>query len=316
MRHKLRIFTWHVHGSYLYYLSHVPHDFYIPVRKNRESGYCGRTSSYPWPDNVIEVPEDQVPGLPLDCILFQSRQNYEKDQYLTLSPRQRNLPSVYLEHDPPRESPTDTRHPVQSPATLLVHVTAFNQLMWDPGPTPTRVVDHGVAIPPGVVWNGHLNRGVTVINNLRGRGRRLGSDLWDRARREVDLDLFGMASEEAGGQGELPHAELPARLADYRFFLNPIRYTSLGLAVLEAMAVGLPIVGLATTEMVTAVPTGVAGFLETDFSRLIPHMRALLADPALASRLGEGARTVVRERFSIERFVRDWEQVFNDITKI
>lgn len=28
----LRILTWHVHGSYLYYLSHAGHDLYLPVR--------------------------------------------------------------------------------------------------------------------------------------------------------------------------------------------------------------------------------------------------------------------------------------------
>ena len=26
---RLRILTWHVHGNYLYYLTQVPHDFYL-----------------------------------------------------------------------------------------------------------------------------------------------------------------------------------------------------------------------------------------------------------------------------------------------
>lgn len=315
MRNRLRIFTWHIHGSYLYYLSQVPHDIYVPVRPGRESGYGGRTASYPWPENVIEVPEEEVPGLDLDLVLFQSRQNYLDDQYRTLSPTQQRLPQVYLEHDPPRESPTDTLHPVQSRDVMLVHVTAFNQLMWDAGPTPTRVVDHGVMVPKDVRWNGHLERGVVIVNNIRKRGRRLGCDLWDMARQEIPLDLYGMGWEEAGGQGEISHAELPARLADYRFFYNPIRYTSLGLAVLEAMAVGLPIIGLATTEMVTAVPWGKAGYLETDPARLIPHMGRLLEDPGLAGELGQGAQDVVRERFSIGRFVRDWDAVFREVAQ-
>ena len=40
---RLRIFTWHVHGSYLYYLAQVPHTIYLPVRAGWPEGYCGRS---------------------------------------------------------------------------------------------------------------------------------------------------------------------------------------------------------------------------------------------------------------------------------
>lgn len=40
--------------------------------------------------------------------------------------------------------------------------------------------------------------------------------------------------------------------ARYRFLFNPIRYTSLGLAVIEAMMIGMPVVALGTTDMVSA----------------------------------------------------------------
>src|SRR6185312_12709626 len=100
----------------------------------------------------------------------------------------------------------------------------------------------------------------------------------------------------------------------YRFFFHPIRYTSLGLALLEAMMIGLPIVGLATTELVTVIENGVHGYLDTDVRRLIEPMRALLADPSLARRLGENARRRALERFGIQRFARDWEETFASAT--
>lgn len=28
----LRVLTWHIHGSYLYYLSQTPVEFYLPVK--------------------------------------------------------------------------------------------------------------------------------------------------------------------------------------------------------------------------------------------------------------------------------------------
>lgn len=309
----LRVLTWHIHGSYLYYLARCRVDFYLPIRPDRREGYFGRTPSYPWPDNVHEVPAEDVPGLPLDCILYQSRQNYLQDQYEILSDEQRRLPRVYLEHDPPREHPTDTRHVVDDPDVLLVHVTHFNDLMWDSGRTPTCVIEHGVLIPEGARYTGELDRGLVVVNNLTRRGRRLGADVYARVRQEVPLDLVGMGWQEAGGIGEVPHRELAAFASRYRFFFNPIRYTSLGLAVCEAMMLGMPIIGLATTEMVTVVQNGVSGFLDTNVDRLITCMQQLLADPEGARRLGEEARRTARARFGIGRFVRDWEGVFSDV---
>ncbi len=312
-KRPLRILTWHVHGSYLYYLVQSPHSFFLPVKEGRPEGYGGRAGSFPWPSNVQDVPAEEVKNLELDLILFQSRKNYLEDQFEILSEQQRSLPRIYLEHDPPREHPTDTRHPVDDPNLLLVHVTHFNRLMWDSGRTPTRVIEHGVVVPTGARYSGELERGLVVVNGMRWRGRRLGLDLFERLREQVPLDLVGMGSHELGGLGEVPNTELAAFEARYRFFFNPIRYTSLGLAVCEAMMIGMPIIGLATTEMATVVENGVSGYVDTDPGRLVEVMQALLKDPAEARRLGAGARRRALERFNIERFIQDWEAAFTQV---
>ncbi len=310
----LRILTWHIHGSYLYYLVQSHHQFYLPVKRGRPEGYAGRTESYAWPDNVHEVPAEHVRDLDLDCILFQSRQNYLADQYEILSDEQRELPRIYLEHDPPREHPTDTRHPVDDPNILVVDVTPFTNLMWDHGRTPSCVIEHGVVVPEYASYTGEIKRGIVVVNNLAKRGRRLGADIFERVRREVPLDLVGINAEGLGGTASLPHRELLEMVGHYRFVFNPIRYTSLGLAICEAMMIGSPIVGLATTEMATAVENGVSGYVDTDINHLIEHMRRLLSDPDEASLLGRGARRQALRRFNIQRFVADWDEAFAQVT--
>ena len=316
MIRRLRILTWHVHGGYLSALSHVPHEFYLPVKPGRPPGYAGRTGPFRWPDTVHEVPADDVRRMRFDCVLYQSRDNYVWDGHEILSISQQRLPRIYLEHDPPREHPTDTRHVVQDPSVLVVHVTPFNALMWDTGDAPTRVIEHAVSIPPGVRYTGERQRGVVVVNNLAARGRRLGLDVFDQVRREIPLDLVGMGSEELGGLGEVPYPELPIFEAPYRFLFNPIRYTSLGLAVIESMHIGMPVVGLATTEMVTAIGNGVSGYVDTDPRRLVERMRHLLDDPAEARRLGEGARRTAEARFGMDRFVHEWLDAFATVTGI
>src|SRR5512135_2861571 len=111
----MRILTWHIHGSYLYYLvQNRNHEFYLPVKTGRPEGYGGRAGDFPWPDNAFDVPAEEVRSQQFDVILFQSRKNYEVDQHEILSEEQRELPRIYLEHDPPRnapqDAPTNTKH--------------------------------------------------------------------------------------------------------------------------------------------------------------------------------------------------------------
>jgi hypothetical protein len=303
-----RILTWHVHGSYLDALARTGHRFVIPVAEGRP-GYAPRWSSWD-PAVVEEVPVAALRDVEVDAVLFQHRQHWDVDQWEVLSDAQRRLPRLFVEHDPPREHPTDTVHPVADPDVLLVHVTAFNALMWDCGPTPTRVIDHGLHVPEHVRYSGRLARGIVVINDLASRGRRLGRDLYLDAADRVPLDLVGMDARRLGGLGEIPHEDLPAFESRYRFFFNPIRYTSLGLSMIEAMHVGMPIVAFATTEIPTVIQDGVSGITGTDPTYLIDGMQDLLTDPGRAIVLGRAAREVARERFSIERFARDWTAAF------
>lgn len=307
---RLRILTWHIHGSYLYYLTQTPHEFYLPVKPGKPEGYGGRSGSFPWGENVYDIPADEVCRHNFDCILFQSRRNYLQDQFEILSPAQRQLPRLYLEHDPPREHPTDTSHIVDDPEILLVHVTHFNNLMWDSGRTPTSVIEHGVIVPNDVQYTGRLDRGIVVINGLKKRGRRLGADLFEQARQTIPLDLVGMDAESLGGLGDVAHTQLPALEANYRFFFHPVRYTSLGLAVCEAMMLGLPIIGLATTELTTVIENNISGFVDTDVEVLIEQMQELIKSPEQAKRLSQGAQEQARSRFNIQRFAQDWSDTF------
>jgi glycosyltransferase involved in cell wall biosynthesis len=311
----LRILTWHVHGNYLYYLTQVPHVFYVLVNDERSPGYSGVCGNLPWGDNVIELPISRVRETEFDCILFQSRATYENDRHKLLSEAQLKLPKIYIEHDTPQEHPSNTRHHVDDPNVMLVHVTAFNRTMWDNGACPTRVVDHGVTVPSGARYAGNLPRGISVVNNIAKRGRRLGRDIFEEARLAAPLDLVGMGAEEIGGLGEIENPELPFFMAQYRFYFHPVRWTSLGLSAIEAMMVGLPIIGFAATELVTVIRNGESGYLDTEPANLVACMRELIANPDLARQLGEGARREAEQRFNIDRFIHDWLRVFTEATQ-
>jgi hypothetical protein len=308
MMTRLKIFTWHIHGSYLFYLSQGNYDIFIPLNTEKSEGYYGRGETFPFGPNVIEVDAAAVRNMQFDLILFQTDDNYLKDQYEVLSLAQRKLPRVYLEHDPPWEHPTSALHPVDDPEIMLVHVTHYNKLMWDNRGLQTIVIEHGVTAPEAS-YTGNLNKGIVVINNLPSRGRLLGLDIFNEVRKYIPLDLVGMNTGQLG-VGEVLHPKLPEYISQYRFFFNPIRYTSLGLAVCEAMMLGIPVVGLATTEMAATIRNGYNGYVNTNVEVLIENMRHLLNNPEAALSMGKHGRQYAENKFSIARFAAQWEACF------
>lgn len=315
MPRRLRILTWHVHGNYLYNLTQVPHDFYLVTDPERSPGRVGRVGALPWGDNVHEAPVEQIEDMAFDVVLYQHRAGWESDRPRWLSPAQQRLPRIYLEHDPPQQHATNERHWVQDAGALLVHCTHFNALMWDAGETPTRVIEHGVQLAGDARYDGREPRGLVVVNHLQRRGRRLGLDLYLAQQALLPLSLAGMASEALpGGLGEVSQLELPKLMASHRFFFHPVRYTSLGLALIEAMLVGQPVVGLATTELSTVITSGENGFIDNRPAALTDAMQRLLAEPGLARDWGRRGQQLARERFNIDRFVADWMHALHEVT--
>src|SRR5437879_4952433 len=307
---RLNILTWHIHGSYLNTLARIKHNWYLPVKPGRPEGYGGRGPTFDLPDYVREVPAEQVRDLKLDLIIYQSPKNYLEDQRELLTDEQRRLPRIYLEHNTPKPNAVDTRHPIDDPNVLLVHVTHYNRLMWDNGRTPTIVIEHSVAIDPSIRYSGHIERGITVINGMQKRPRIAGYDIFQHAQHMTPLEAVGMGTEEFGGLGDVPYRDLHRRVAEYRYLFSPIRYTSLPLAVIEAMTIGMPVVALATTELPTDINNGVKGFISCDIDKLIDAMQFLLTNPDEERRTGENARDAAGVRLGLDRIIRDWKNAF------
>lgn len=311
---RLNILIWHIHGSYLNALARIEHNWYLPVKPARPEGYGGRGPTFDLPEYMREVPAERVRDLHLDLVICQTPKNYFEDRLELLSDEQRRLPVIYLEHNTPKPGAVDTRHPIDDPEVLLVHVTHYNRLMWDNGRTPTTVIEHSVALDPAIHYRGSRESGITIANGMQKRPRIAGYDIFLQVRQQVPLEVVGMQTEEFGGLGDVPYRDLHRLVADYRFLFSPMRYTSLPLAVIEAMTIGMPVVALATTELPTVISHGETGFVSCNIAELIEDMSFLLSSREEAFRLGKNARAVARERFGLDRFIRDWNGVFTQMT--
>src|SRR4051794_15021116 len=304
----MRILLWHVHGAWTTAFVQGEHEYVVPVLPDRGPDGRGRAQTYVWPDSVAELPPEALRDEPFDAVLFQ--RPHELDLAAEwLGPRE--LPAIYVEHNAPQGRIAEMRHAMSDREDVaLVHVTHFNALFWDAGATPVRVIEHGI-VDPGPRYSGELPRAAVVINEARRRGRVTGTDLLERFGRAVGVDLFGMDAPALGGQ-DMPQADLHAAMARRRVYLHPIRWTSLGLSLLEAMHLGMPVVALGATEAYEAVPPG-AGIVSTRLDVLEAALRELAADAAQARERGAAARAAALDRYGLGRFLADWDALLASV---
>lgn len=321
----MRILLWHVHGSWTTAFVQGPHTYLVPVLPDRGPDGLGRAETFAWPESVREVGPQELAELDVDVVVLQRPHEEElAERWLGGRRPGRDVPAVYLEHNAPDGAVPDTRHPYADRDDLtLVHVTHFNRLFWDNGTTRTTVIEHGI-VDPGHRWTGELGRAAVVVNDPVRRGRYVGTDLLPALSEAAPLDVFGMRTagldahlglppERCRAQ-DLPQEQLHSAMARRRFYLHPVRWTSLGLSLLEAMHLGMPVVALATTEAVEAVPEG-TGTLSARPEVLAEAARRYLNEPQAAAEDGERARRAALNRYGLKQFLHRWEQLLEEVTR-
>jgi hypothetical protein len=318
----VNILLWHVHGSWTTSFVQGKHRYLIPVNDDRDAYGRGRARTFPWPDTVEEVTAADLGRADIDLVVLQRPE--ELDLVHRWSGRRPgvHLPAIYVEHNTPKANVPDTRHPMADRDDLLIaHVTHFNDLFWDAGGTRTTVVEHGI-VEPTARYTGDQARLAVVTNEPVRRGRVTGTDLMPRFARVAPLDVFGMGvtglndrlalgPDRVRVHDDPPQAAMHRELGRRRAYLHLCRWTSLGLSLIEAMQIGMPVIAVASTEAVAAVPPD-AGVLSTRVDTLVEAAQWLMDEPEQARLLGARARQVAVARYGLDRFLADWDRLLEE----
>ncbi|TVS99917.1 glycosyltransferase [Amycolatopsis bartoniae] len=247
-----------------------------------------------------------------DVAVLQRPEEFELLERWTGLRAGRDVPALYLEHNTPTGDVPRTRHFLADRDDVpIVHVTHYNRLMWDSGRAPTSVIEHGIP-DPGERYTGEEPVAGVVLNEPVRRGRAVGTDLLPVFAEVAPLQVYGIGVEKLAfgdrvrPRGDLGQDELYTDLARCRLYLHTPRWTSLGLSLLEAMHLGMPVVAVASTEAARAVPRE-AGFVSADLAELTNAVRELVSEPELAHRMGKSAREFALAHYGLDAFLRNWD---------
>jgi glycosyltransferase involved in cell wall biosynthesis len=111
--------------------------------------------------------------------------------------------------------------------------------------------------------------------------------------------------------------DVPDLLNAMDIFVLPSYSEGVSLALLEAMAAGLPVIATAVGGLPEVVTDGQTGLLipPRDAVALAGALERLLAAPALAQHLGANARDYVREHYSLDRLGREINEIYEELAE-
>jgi len=165
------------------------------------------------------------------------------------------------------------------------------------------IVHPGVDVDDYPPHKGEEPRALRICNYIGSRRRILLWDLHEQAFGGIPVTLVGHNPGLAGVEAARDWQHLKNMLQSHRFYIHtadPRFEGGYNMATLEAMAAGLPVLG--NRHPTSPVKHGVTGFLSDDPDELRRYAQILLEDRQLAHLMGQKARDMVAQRFSLTRF--------------
>jgi len=194
--------------------------------------------------------------------------------------------------DPVRFSPANGRPSTGSPQHpfVLVHVSNFRPLKRVPD--VVRIFAETRRLLPAMTLRLRLVGDGPERPRIQALVRELGL--------EAHVDFLG------------EQVELPAVLRDSDVFLLPSETESFGLAALEAMACGVPVVASRVAGIPEVVADGQSGLLAPvgDVAAMAGHVARLASDTATLARFSRAARARVESHFQPEPIVNSYEALY------
>jgi glycosyltransferase involved in cell wall biosynthesis len=111
--------------------------------------------------------------------------------------------------------------------------------------------------------------------------------------------------------GWLPRAQALGRIAGGHVYVQTSLWEGLPIALLEGLALGLPVLGLPAVGNADLVMHGRNGYRCRTAAEFADRLRELLANPALREEMGRESRSIVERHYTVESLAQSWVQLYS-----
>jgi glycosyltransferase involved in cell wall biosynthesis len=307
-KEKYNILTFPTHERYETELCKTDHNFYSLNVKGMKSWNAQQT---PVPINYHILPQDQLCNyLDYDFILVQSK--FGQFQLAQNINQQLSLPIICLEHTLPTPQTMQKDQIDQMKnmrGDINVFISDFSKRAWG---IDGIVVHHGLDCKTFCPKDVTKNRNVlTVANDFINRDYCLNYSGWKRVTKDLDVKVVG----DTKGFSE-PAKSIEELVKEYNscsVYFNSSTISPIPMSLLEAMSCGCAVVSTATCMIPEVIKNGENGYISNDEKELRKYLENVINDENLRKKLGDNARKTITEMFSEEKFVSQWNKIFDNV---
>lgn len=304
---KYNILTFDTHERYQTQLCKTGHNFYSFRYENCKEW---NTNYAEFPSNYYVLPKHTIPnGVEIDLILSQSK--FGQFQMCSKIVQNFRVPLVSLEHTLP--IPNWPEQQLEGFRRMVgdvnVFISEYSANEWNMN-CDAKIIHHCVDTELFSSVDQERDKVVlSVANDFINRDYCLNYSGWQRITQELPTKVIGDTpglSEAAKSTEDLVEAYQKSLV-----FLNTSTISPVPTSLLEAMSCGCAVVSTATCMIPEIIENGVNGFISNDEEELKSCIKDLLDKPEMAKQWGENARNTILEKFSEDKFINNWNDLFD-----
>ena len=314
----LNVLTCCTHESYESALAKTNAHFYAvrtPQVKDWDQAYRPLPSNYTLLNpqrGMGQIP----PDVEFDLVLSQNK--FGQYQLLSGLARQLHLPLVTVEHTEAYPTwPEQMREQLrQMRGDIDVFISDYSRKVWG-WDDEAVVIEHGIdasLFSPNEKLVKKKGHALSVVNDWINRDYPCGFRFWQEATQ--GLPVFVVGKTPGFSEPAKSVAELVLRYREAGLFVNTSAFSPIPTSLLEAMSCGLPCVSRPTGMIADIIRHGENGLLAENPQDMRKLIQEVLQNQELAHKLGQNARKTISMRFSMDRFVREWNEVFERAAKL